>query len=121
MRFFLYSALKFYCRLPDGALVFALVFVYHFIMDPGPSSSKRVRPADTTPSYSKRVRLTDKDYEETLLKWLAEAEANDLSDDEAEDQEDAAINSDHDTESETEGRTKLLIALSGKINLFSGF
>lgn len=103
---FLYSALKFYCRLPDGPLVFALVFVPHFIMDPGPSSSKRVRPADMTPSYSKRVRLTDPDYEETLLRWLAEA--NDLSDDEAEDQEDTAINSDHDTESETEGRTKVL-------------
>lgn len=90
-------------------------------MDPGPSSSKRVRPTDSKPSFTKRVRLTDPDYEETLLRWLAEAENNDVSDDEAEDQVDVVINSDHDTESETEGRTKLLKVFSPKINLFSAF
>lgn len=60
-------------------------------MDPKPSISK------------KRVRLTDPDYEEQLLKWYNEA-ISDCSDGEQSCEEDFAVTSDHETDSEIEGK-----------------
>lgn len=57
---------------------------------------------DEGPSGSKRVKYGDTNYEDVLLKWFEE-DGSDISDIELECDENFAIDSDHDTESECEG------------------
>lgn len=59
------------------------------------------------PSTSKkRVKLTDPDYEEQLLKWFNEADSE-CSDMDKDCDEDFAISSNHETDSEAEGKNVL--------------
>lgn len=67
-------------------------------MESQQSTSKKVNFGN------KRVKWGDPDYEEQLLKWLEEVEEND-SDGDNDCEEDFAINSDHETDSEQEGKS----------------
>lgn len=58
---------------------------------------------DEGPSSSKRVNYGDPDYDNVLQKWFEEI-GSDNSDIESECDESFAIESDHDTESEFEGK-----------------
>lgn len=67
-------------------------------MESQQSTSKKVNFGN------KRVKLGDPDYEEQLIKWLEELEKND-SDGDNDCNDDFAINSDHETDSEQEGKS----------------
>lgn len=56
----------------------------------------------SAPSLSKRIRYADPNYEETVLKWYEEI--GDNSSDNSDFEENFAIQSDHDSESEIEGK-----------------
>nr|CAH7725803.1 unnamed protein product [Callosobruchus chinensis] len=70
------------------------------------------------PGSSKRVKYGDADYEEVLLKWFDEV-GSDNNDVEAECDENFAINRDHSSESEIEGKNSDRAGLSDDLKKFN--